>query len=98
MWPRALKFKGKSRRDAQPERPARRRSARCGSIHHAHRVAARFLIRPQCEQPTFLAVGQQVIEGPEPVGALVEARVTALDGLFDHRAPDGFTPAALLGQ
>src|ERR1700720_2309804 len=66
-------------------------------VNHPHRVAAGLLVRPQNDEPALLALGQQIVERPEPIGALVEAWMTSLDRLFDHRAPDGFT-AALLGQ
>src|SRR6202008_495761 len=67
-------------------------------IRHPHRVAARLLVCSKQEQTALLAVGQKVIERPESVGPFVEARMPALDRLFDHRAPDGLTSTAFLGQ
>jgi len=38
---------------------------------------------------------QQIVKGAKAVGALVEAGVTALDGLLDHGTPDRLILAAL---
>ena len=94
-----------SRRGCQPiQRPAivRRPSAAVSArvlIHDPHRVAAGLLVRAAASSsPRFSRVGQQVIERSESIGAFVETRMAALDGLFDHRAPDRFAAAAFLGQ
>src|SRR5579863_3013935 len=71
--------------------------ARRRAVHGTHRVAAGFLIWLQLEETTLLRLGQQVIERTKAMRALVEPRVPPFDGLLDHRSPDRFVLAALLG-
>src|SRR5688572_6491455 len=64
----------------------------------ADHVATGFLIRLERQELARLRLFQQFAEGTEAVVALVEARVTALERLLDHRAPDLLVLVALLGQ
>ena len=69
-----------------------------GRIDYPHRIAAGFSSARRTRSPRFSAIGEHVIERSEAVEALVETRLAALDGLFDHRTPDRFAAAAFLGQ
>src|SRR6185437_699393 len=67
-------------------------------ITRPHGKAARLLIGLQRQQCALLRLRQQVVERAETIGTLVETGMTALDGLLDHRAPDGLTLPTLLEQ
>src|SRR6185503_9010862 len=68
------------------------RSARLGLPDE---VAARFFIRLETDQSFLFHVLEQVREGAIAVVGLVEARLSALQRLLDHRAPDLLARAAL---
>src|SRR5207253_10919399 len=61
----------------------------------ADEVAARFLIRLELDQAALLGFLEQIGEGAEAVVGLVEAGLSALERLLDHRAPDALALAAL---
>src|SRR5277367_6758510 len=72
--------------------------ARRGPVGHPNRITAGLLVRPKFEQSAFLRIAQHVVERPETVETLVEARLAPFNGLFDHGTPDWFAAAAFLGQ
>src|SRR5438105_13049067 len=53
----------------------------------ADEVAARFLIRLELDQAALLGFLEEIGEGAEAVVGLVEAGLSALERLHDHRAP-----------
>src|SRR5438309_1959043 len=61
----------------------------------ADEVAARFLIRLELDQAALLGFLEEIGEGAEAVVGLVEAGLSALERLLDHRAPDALALAAL---
>src|SRR5437764_12259854 len=61
----------------------------------ADEVAARFLIRLELDQAALLGFLEEIGEGAEAVVGLVEARLSPLERLLDHRAPDALALAAL---
>src|SRR5919204_6341690 len=64
----------------------------------ADEVAARFFIRLELHQGALLRFLEEIGEGAEAVVGLVEARLSALERLLHHRAPDALTFAALGDQ
>src|SRR5919198_2977645 len=64
----------------------------------ADEVAARFFIRLELHQGALLRFLEEIGEGAEAVVGLVEAGLSALEGLLHHRAPNALTFAALGDQ
>ena len=60
-----------------------------------HAVAGFFL---EFEESAFLAFAEEVGEGAEAVGALVEPGVLAFDGLLHHGGPDAFVGATFVDE
>ena len=67
-------------------------------LHRLNPAAARLLVRFELQQAALLRFQEHVVKRTEPVSALVETRVAALDRLLDHRTPDRLVRLALLGD
>ena len=59
-------------------------------------VSTGALISLKFQEAVFFGAQQDLVKGPETMGAFVKSWVTPLEGLFDHRPPDGLIVSALL--
>src|SRR5690242_2393136 len=76
-------------------RPLPSEASRSARLGLADEIAARFFIRLETDQALFFGVLEQVRKRAVTVVGLVEAGLSALQGLLDHRAPDFLARAAL---